>query len=138
MLVGCESTPTWVNDVRIQVDVSDTEMIVPRDTITVRVVATNASQRSHVRGQAGCHMFQVRDAAGRLLPPAPRACLYPWSIEYPAGERVEFVDRWYGGVGSESEPRTVVFAPPGEYRLEAILGDGLVSTPVTIRVRAAE
>jgi hypothetical protein len=142
---GCESQPLIPEDnVRLTVFVSHTELVVPRDTLLVRVVATNTSRWPFTLEPWGCsNYFRIRNDANEVVPLMPHACLLGRrsTISLPPGKSVELLNVWAGEVASESLPRRPVLMPPGEYQLEASIGNGefsLVSAPVTIRVRAPE
>ncbi len=142
---GCDSQPLSPEDnVRLKVFVSHTQVVVPRDTLLVRVVATNTSRWPFVLEPWGCsNYFRIRNDAKEVVPLMPHGCLLGRrsTIVLPPGKSVELLNVWAGEVASESLPRRPVLMPPGEYRLEAFFGNGefsLVSAPVTIRVRTVE
>lgn len=141
---GCESQPLspW-DSVRVEVLVSHAELVVPRDTLQVRVVATNTSRRPIALNTWACiqDVFRVRNEAQEFALLVPTGCIPRRPVPHPPGEPVEYLTIWTGEVASDSVPRTSMLVPPGEYQLRVDLRDGdrrLVSAPVTIRVRAVE
>lgn len=141
---GCGSQPLspW-ESVRVEVLVSHTELVVPRDTLRVRVVSTNTSRRPIALNTWACiqDVFRVRNEVHEFVLSVPTGCVPGRPLAHPPGEPVEYLTFWTGEVASSTVPRTSMLVPPGEYQFRVDLRDGdrrLVSAPVTIRIRAAE
>lgn len=140
---GCESQPLspWEN-VRLEVFVSQTELVLPQDTLLVRLVATNTSRWPLALD--GCSsFFRIRNDAEEAVPLIGFGCLLGVRtvISLPPGKPVEIVRASSLEIASASTPRGRAPLPPGEYQLEGFLGIAdfrLVSAPVTIHVRAAQ
>ena len=141
---GCDSQPFMPEGkIRLEVFVSRTELVVPQDTLVVRVVATNTSRWPLSLWPWQCDdFFQLRSETQELVALPSRACLGNGQpILHPPGVPVEYVRVWTGRVASDGVSGATAFVPPGEYQLKGLLRNGdfsLASPPVTIRVRAAE
>ncbi len=140
---GCESHPTTTMDdgIRVEVFVSQTDLVLPRDSLVVRVVATNTTRWTRAIDVVNCNTnYRLFDEAGNALPHVPNGCMFVRStVPLSPGEQVEFTRAWRGELSSSGG--STILATPGTYQLVGFVpstNTGLVSEPVTIRIHAAE
>lgn len=143
MCVGCGSHPTAMTDggIRVEMFLSKTELVLPQDSLVVRVVATNITRRPQAIDVVNCNTnYRLFDEAGDVLSHVPNGCMNDRSTVILAPEQqIVFTRVWLGQLYSAAG--STVFAAPGTYRLVGFVpstNTGLLSEPVAIRIRAAE
>lgn len=143
MCVGCGSHPTAMTDVGIRVEMflSKTELVLPQDSLVVRVVATNITRRPQTIEVVNCNTnYRLLGEGGVVLPHVPNGCMNDRSmVRLEPGKQIAFTRVWLGQLYSAAGSK--VLAAPGTYRLVGFVpstNTGLLSEPVAIRVRAAE
>lgn len=138
--VGCESHPTATMDdgIRVEVFLSQTDLVLPQDSLAVRVVATNTTRWPRAIETVACNTnFRLWDDAGNVVPHAPNACIFVRStVSLAPGEQVEFTRVWRGQLYTSGG--ATVRATPGTYRLVGFVNSRLTSEPATIRIHTAE
>jgi len=140
-LAACGSPPTAIDDdIRVEFSVSQTELLVPGDSLVMRVSVRTASRWPRELPQTeGCRDgFEVRNAAGESLRRVLTTCQSGWYSRSPImisrANPHEYVMVWRGELGFEPGTWVAIQAPPGVYYLSAPVADGLESARVAVRV----
>ena len=142
--VGCESHPTASDGAfRVEFSVSSTELLLPGDSLVMRVTVRTDSRWPRELPPRECRdAFEVRNEAGALVRQVTRSCV---PMGRPIGRPsprlasrarpFTYEQVWRGDLGFEPVTGVAIQPEPGRYFLMATVADGLVSEPIPIRVR---
>jgi hypothetical protein len=141
LLAGCDAHPTAFSDegLRMELVVSRTELVVPRDSVLVRVIATNTTRWPRTIPVMGCDVnFRLFDATGAHVS-TPGRCLYRIDhVLLRPGERFEQAVAWGGETVTIGAARTPTYVAPGTYELRGLIhGSDLFTDRIRLVVRSA-